>query len=156
MLYSVFKVHGHRPFHRAAVNRFPGLHHRRLYQSVNQFCRIPEVPLGSPALPHALSCRISPAGRACRLSLLVGLSGLEPPTSRLSGVRSNRLSYKPIFPGRSASFFVDRSLRLTSSFSRIVSASLREPSESVPPYLGSFPLFSSRRAVPADSVRWWR
>ena len=29
---------------------------------------------------------------------MVGLSGLEPPTSRLSGVRSNRLSYKPI-PG---------------------------------------------------------
>ena len=28
--------------------------------------------------------------------MLVGLSGLEPPTSRLSGVRSNRLSYKPI------------------------------------------------------------
>ena len=28
---------------------------------------------------------------------LVGLSGLEPPTSRLSGGRSNRLSYKPIF-----------------------------------------------------------
>ena len=28
----------------------------------------------------------------------LGLSGLEPPTSRLSGVRSNRLSYKPIFP----------------------------------------------------------
>ena len=26
----------------------------------------------------------------------VGLSGLEPPTSRLSGVRSNRLSYKPM------------------------------------------------------------
>ena len=26
----------------------------------------------------------------------MGLSGLEPPTSRLSGVRSNRLSYKPI------------------------------------------------------------
>ena len=29
------------------------------------------------------------------MSQLVGLGGLEPPTSRLSGVRSNRLSYKP-------------------------------------------------------------
>ena len=28
----------------------------------------------------------------------MGLSGLEPPTSRLSGVRSNRLSYKPVHP----------------------------------------------------------
>ncbi len=28
---------------------------------------------------------------------LVGLSGLEPPTSRLSGARSNLLSYKPIW-----------------------------------------------------------
>ena len=28
---------------------------------------------------------------------LVGLRGLEPPTSRLSGVRSNHLSYKPMF-----------------------------------------------------------
>ena len=26
----------------------------------------------------------------------MGLSGLEPPTSRLSGARSNQLSYKPI------------------------------------------------------------
>ena len=30
---------------------------------------------------------------------LVGLSGLEPPTSRLSGVRSNRLSYRPPLAG---------------------------------------------------------
>ena len=28
---------------------------------------------------------------------MVGSSGLEPPTSRLSGVRSNRLSYEPSF-----------------------------------------------------------
>ena len=27
----------------------------------------------------------------------MGLGGLEPPTSRLSGVRSNHLSYKPIY-----------------------------------------------------------
>ena len=28
----------------------------------------------------------------------MGLSGLEPPTSRLSGVRSNLLSYRPLRP----------------------------------------------------------
>ena len=34
---------------------------------------------------------------ALRLLFLVGSSGLEPPTSRLSGVRSNHLSYEPLF-----------------------------------------------------------
>ena len=34
-----------------------------------------------------------------QLALLVGSSGLEPPTSRLSGVRSNHLSYAPISSG---------------------------------------------------------
>ena len=32
----------------------------------------------------------------CRHCRLVGSSGLEPPTSRLSGARSNHLSYEPI------------------------------------------------------------
>ena len=31
------------------------------------------------------------------MKFLVGSSGLEPPTSRLSGVRSNHLSYEPLF-----------------------------------------------------------
>ncbi len=30
-------------------------------------------------------------------SKMVGLGGLEPPTSHLSGAHSNQLSYKPIF-----------------------------------------------------------
>ncbi len=34
-----------------------------------------------------------------RGEMMVGRGGLEPPTSRLSGVRSNHLSYRPI-PGR--------------------------------------------------------
>ena len=45
-----------------------------------------------------------PLQGSVRLSLTIsfsnrtmGLSGLEPPTSRLSGVRSNRLSYKPSY-----------------------------------------------------------
>ena len=33
--------------------------------------------------------------RRLRLSNMVGLGGLEPPTSRLSSARSNQLSYKP-------------------------------------------------------------
>ena len=32
--------------------------------------------------------------------MVVGRGGLEPPTSRLSGVRSNHLSYRPRQAGR--------------------------------------------------------
>ena len=35
---------------------------------------------------------------------MVGLGGFEPPTSRLSGVRSNQLSYRPVKP----TFFKDQ------------------------------------------------
>ena len=31
----------------------------------------------------------------CKAMSMVGRGGLEPPTSRLSGVRSNHLSYRP-------------------------------------------------------------
>ena len=36
---------------------------------------------------------------------MVGLGGLEPPTSRLSGVRSNHLSYKPMLVSASGRRF---------------------------------------------------
>ena len=38
-----------------------------------------------------------PAGICLRVSRLVGLTGLEPVTSALSGQRSNRLSYRPAY-----------------------------------------------------------
>ena len=37
-----------------------------------------------------------PARNALGFPEMVGLGGVEPPTSRLSGVRSNRLSYSPL------------------------------------------------------------
>ena len=43
-----------------------------------------------------LSIRFSRYNLLRLFHLTLGLSGLEPPTSRLSGVRSNRLSYKPL------------------------------------------------------------
>ena len=39
--------------------------------------------------------------RLRRTRNVVGLGGLEPPTSRLSGVRSNQLSYRPTSPAKS-------------------------------------------------------
>ena len=47
------------------------------------------------ALPAELHPQIS-SFHIHLLMFVVGLSGLEPPTSRLSGVRSNRLSYRPM------------------------------------------------------------
>ena len=44
-------------------------------------------------------------------SLLVGLSGFEPLTSRLSGVRSNQLSYRPPDILSALAFQYQRSLR---------------------------------------------
>ena len=44
----------------------------------------------------ACGCGWSSPSLGCRHCRLVGSSGLEPPTSRLSGARSNQLSYEPI------------------------------------------------------------
>ena len=52
---------------------------------------------------------------SCGLCPLVGSSGLEPPTSRLSGARSNHLSYEPMLV-----FGVSRSLEpFTRSFDHV-------------------------------------
>ena len=54
----------------------------------------------------------------------MGLSGLEPPTSRLSGVRSNRLSYKPLLLSFGNTIISLRSMRcaifLNSNFALLV------------------------------------
>ena len=53
----------------------------RARQALSQLSYIPNPSF--PTVPFA------------SFSLMVGLSGLEPPTSPLSGVRSNHLSYRP-------------------------------------------------------------
>ena len=55
----------------------------------------------------------------------VGLSGLEPPTSRLSGVRSNRLSYKPKALHGLCSFFCSGSHLLSHAVPGIVPSAAR-------------------------------
>jgi hypothetical protein len=52
-------------------------------------------------VPHAIAGNRCRALTFCRQKVLVGRGGLEPPTSRLSGARSNHLSYRPdsIFGG---------------------------------------------------------
>ena len=70
---------------------------------------------GSPLLALILSLGIRFSRYGCRfffLNLPMGLSGLEPPTSRLSGVRSNRLSYKPRLKFYSVLFLLLLSLSL--------------------------------------------
>ena len=59
------------------------------------------------------SARLSSAACA-NFGGLVGSSGLEPPTSCLSGTRSNLLSYEPVFPFRIPSAFHHRPRQLSS------------------------------------------
>ena len=84
---------------------------RNLYESeIEGFLFFSKKEWRPPMFPHRYQCSIfgrSSLNRRVRdgngcypwphRHHSVGLSGLEPPTSRLSGVRSNQLSYKPIF-----------------------------------------------------------
>ena len=54
---------------------------------------------GSNRRPHACKARALPTELwplKSEAQMMVGLGGLEPPTSRLSSARSNQLSYKPL------------------------------------------------------------
>ena len=59
--------------------------------------------LSSKNSPYGIRTRVTAVKRRCLNPLTngpyifkMGTSGLEPPTSRLSGVRSNQLSYRPL------------------------------------------------------------
>ena len=62
------------------------------YQFFSELSGDGEIRTHDPLLARQVLSQLSYAP-------IMGLSGLEPPTSRLSGVRSNRLSYKPIKSG---------------------------------------------------------
>ena len=89
--YAVFKVHPPSPSPKNGFYVADGF--RRIHS--RSVARSGLMPL--PSVAAKRSFRFSPScSRPRKLSLaVVGSSGLEPPTSRLSGVRSNRLSYEP-------------------------------------------------------------
>ena len=78
----------------------------------------------------------------------MGLSGLEPPTSRLSGARSNQLSYKPIclrcnscLCPRSPFAFCDR--KMVMGFGRGAQRALVVVGSDIPPACHSLPTCSN-------------
>ena len=84
------------------------------------------------SFPRSLRSRpaLRDSENSVTIQLMVGLSGLEPPTSRLSGVRSNRLSYKPIswferwFPTRPLVFPALAFVRALCVFQHLVAFSI--------------------------------
>ena len=56
-----------------------------------------EIRTPDPLLARQVLSQLSYAPMKRYVIKMVGLSGLEPPTSRLSGVRSNQLSYRPTY-----------------------------------------------------------
>ena len=57
----------------------------------------PQVGLEPTTVRLTAECSTTELLRNNKKIIMVGLNGLEPSTSRLSGVRSNQLSYRPIF-----------------------------------------------------------
>ena len=55
-----------------------------------------EIRTRDPLLARQVLSQLSYAPMVSNIKLSMGLNGLEPSTSRLSGVRSNQLSYKPM------------------------------------------------------------
>ena len=90
--------------------------HARFYTPDGFQDRSLQPDLGNPPTnsPYGIRTRVTAVKRRCLNPLtngpnFMGTSGLEPPTSRLSGVRSNQLSYKPIL--KSFDFSGDEEIR---------------------------------------------
>ena len=76
----------------ALANKFAMRRQKILRSLYSRFRGDNEIRTRDPLLARQVLSQLSYTPR-------VGLNGLEPSTSRLSGVRSNQLSYKPIFFG---------------------------------------------------------
>ena len=81
----------------------------------------------------------------------MGLSGLEPPTSRLSGVRSNRLSYKP---NQNNLIFKSGSHLLSHTVSSIVSSAVWVLTIVFGMYTGVSPKRIATRIVFTSWIHW--
>ena len=84
---DAFLLLGFRVF--ALALRAPGGKHELLEILTAFLSESPYMP------PIRIAASLLPFLPAAKKETLVGSSGLEPPTSRLSGVRSNQLSYEP-------------------------------------------------------------
>ncbi len=56
----------------------------------------PQVGFEPTTVRLTAECSTTELLRNKKYKIMMGLNGLEPSTSRLSGVRSNQLSYRPI------------------------------------------------------------
>ena len=74
---------------------------------------------------------------------LVGSSGLEPPTSRLSGVRSNHLSYEPIFGGDKRDRTADP----------LLAKQVLSQLSYTPTYLGAFSVLPLSRSLRTSKIK---